>query len=465
MMSEENPVVLTILRHDNEDLNNNHAKNPLKNDGDTDGVFEKRSSIFSELYQSDSTIRILAILIRYFLIIITVSVLWENILDEKNFKRAKLVFYLPFRGLFPYGLGIFVFNHLWAIVQLILLRSIDKLWLFSLVQVLMITIYTVFPLFILLHINLGFVVRFFIAIEQVGHKPAKRNRYILKHSYNFQVRIAMKVWSLISETFSSDSPTLGQFFYFLFAPTLIFRKKYPMSPHRDWSSISCRIFQSIILIIPTTKLIDLLFSISIEIVSGVHPLISWQVLLFSSIGYAILVMLIWFYFFHAWSNLWADLLRFDDRKFYSMFWTSDSVSGLVVGFNRIVHLFIKFYIHKPIAKRSKNIFLGYFLVFFVSAIFHEYICIVGLASFLPVWLAPIIFTPILALLNINAFRVKFSNQNLFVGLVLFDFLYHPLLLFLEFAARDLCEVPETFAQNPMVKFLIPHILFCNIKVY
>lgn len=160
----------------------------------------------------------------------------------------------------------------------------------------------------------------------------------------------MKIWSLISETFSNDKPTLGHLFYFLFAPTLIFRKKYPMSPHRDWSAIFIRIFQSIILIVPTTKLIDLLFSIAIEITSGVQPLISWRVLLSSSIGYAILVMLIWFYFFHVWSNLWADLLRFDDRRFYSMFWTSNSVSRLVVGFNRIVHLFIKFYIHKPITK-------------------------------------------------------------------------------------------------------------------
>lgn len=83
----------------------------------------------------------------------------------------------------------------------------------------------------------------------------------------------------------------------------------------------------------------------------------------------------------------------------------------------------------------------------MSAIFHEYICIVGLAIFLPVWLTPIIFTPILALLNINAFRVEFSNQNLFLGLVVFDFLYHPLLLFLEFAARDLCEVPEMVSFN------------------
>lgn len=90
--------------------------------------------------------------------------------------------------------------------------------------------------------------------------------------------------------------------------------------------------------------------------------------------------LLFFYFtrpqvLHSWMNGFAELLMFSDRKFYGDWWNSTNFSVYYRTWNCVVHDWLYTYVYRDL---YENIFIGnrqvcQFLVFSLSAIFHEYI--------------------------------------------------------------------------------------------
>lgn len=67
---------------------------------------------------------------------------------------------------------------------------------------------------------------------------------------------------------------------------------------------------------------------------------------------SLVIPVMWFFHFHLWQNLWAELLRFADRQFYGPWWESRHNSSLLKDWNPLIHIFIKEYLAKPLSKVS-----------------------------------------------------------------------------------------------------------------
>uniref|UniRef100_A0A2K6GDD7 Sterol O-acyltransferase 1 n=1 Tax=Propithecus coquereli TaxID=379532 RepID=A0A2K6GDD7_PROCO len=171
----------------------------------------------------------------------------------------------------------------------------------------------------------------------------------------YLIRLIMKAHSFVRENVprvlnsakekssTVPVPTVNQYLYFLFAPTLIYRDSYP---------------------------------------SYLEGLL---ILLILFLGVLIL-FLTFFAFLHCWLNAFAEMLRFGDRMFYKDWWNSTSYSNYYRTWNVVVHDWLYYYAYKDFlwlfSKRFKS--AAMLAVFAVSAIVHEYALAVCLSFFYPV---------------------------------------------------------------------------------
>ncbi|XP_072763637.1 sterol O-acyltransferase 2-like, partial [Anoplolepis gracilipes] len=102
-------------------------------------------------------------------------------------------------------------------------------------------------------------------------------------------------------------------------------------------------------------------------------------LFFVSVNYLLL---------HAWMNAWAEMLRFADRLFYKDWWNFTSYRAYYRTWNVVVHDWLYTYVYKDMYEIlvPRNRSLAAFTVFFVSAVFHEYIFVFMFNFFYPVML-------------------------------------------------------------------------------
>ncbi|XP_012501981.1 PREDICTED: sterol O-acyltransferase 1 [Propithecus coquereli] len=191
--------------------------------------------------------------------------------------------------------------------------------------------------------------------EQGKIFTARRSLLEIFEFKNINIRLIMKAHSFVRENVprvlnsakekssTVPVPTVNQYLYFLFAPTLIYRDSYP---------------------------------------SYLEGLL---ILLILFLGVLIL-FLTFFAFLHCWLNAFAEMLRFGDRMFYKDWWNSTSYSNYYRTWNVVVHDWLYYYAYKDFlwlfSKRFKS--AAMLAVFAVSAIVHEYALAVCLSFFYPV---------------------------------------------------------------------------------
>lgn len=84
-------------------------------------------------------------------------------------------------------------------------------------------------------------------------------------------------------------------------------------------------------------------------------------------------LMVFFGVFHAWANLWAEITRFADRRFYSDWWNAGGLAEYWRKWNYPIHNWLVRHCYYPMVRRGINSDLARFLTFMVSAIAHEYI--------------------------------------------------------------------------------------------
>lgn len=90
--------------------------------------------------------------------------------------------------------------------------------------------------------------------------------------------------------------------------------------------------------------------------------------------------LIMFYcLFHSYLNLWAEITRFADRRFYSDWWNANNLSEYWRKWNQPIHNFLIRHVYFPFRRRKVSSEICMLITFTVSAIAHEYI-VVGVFS-------------------------------------------------------------------------------------
>ncbi|XP_015119000.1 sterol O-acyltransferase 1 [Diachasma alloeum] len=215
-----------------------------------------------------------------------------------------------------------------------------------------------------------------------------------------QMRMMMKIHAFVRSTSSRvishklhtegkkmNFPRFSKFLYFMFAPTLVYRDNYPSTKTIRWSFVISN-FRDVIYI---SFFIAFLYerfifptyrdwgrnSVSVR---GFAPKY------FNSVLPALGMYLCGFYcLLHAWSNAWAELLKFGDRLFYKDWWTATSLEIYFRKWNVIVHDWLYTYLYKDFYEIivPGNKYVASFMVFAISSIFHEYILSVSFRLFYP----------------------------------------------------------------------------------
>uniref|UniRef100_A0A667IGK2 O-acyltransferase n=1 Tax=Lynx canadensis TaxID=61383 RepID=A0A667IGK2_LYNCA len=225
--------------------------------------------------------------------------------------------------------------------------------------------------------------------------PASRSIVILE-----QIRFIMKAYSFVRENVPRvlnsakekskivPVPTVNQYLYFLFAPTLIYRDNYPRTPTVRWGYVAMQFLQVFGCLFYMYYIFERLCTPLFRNIKQ-EPFSARVLVLcvFNSILPGVLILFLMFFaFLHCWLNAFAEMLCFGDRMFYRDWWNSTSYSNYYRTWNVVVHDWLYYYAYKDFlwffTKRFK--WAAMLAVFAVSAVVHEYALAVCLNFFYPV---------------------------------------------------------------------------------
>uniref|UniRef100_A0A8R1DQ72 O-acyltransferase n=1 Tax=Caenorhabditis japonica TaxID=281687 RepID=A0A8R1DQ72_CAEJA len=179
--------------------------------------------------------------------------------------------------------------------------------------------------------------------------------------------------------------TIFNIYYFMAAPTLCYEFKFPRTPRIRKRFLIKRIVELIFLSFLIAALVQQWVVPTVR--NSMRPLseMEFSRCLERLLKLAIpnhLIWLIFFYtFFHSFLNLVAEILRFADREFYRDFWNAETIAYFWKSWNIPVHRFAVRHIYMPMTRNRFSKMNAFFVVFFVSAFFHEYLVSVPLKMF------------------------------------------------------------------------------------
>ncbi|KAM9761677.1 sterol O-acyltransferase 1 isoform 2-T2 [Menidia menidia] len=216
-----------------------------------------------------------------------------------------------------------------------------------------------------------------------------------------QVRLMMKAHSFVRENVpkvltwkkekSSPAPVVpqvSQYLYFLFAPTLVYRDRYPRNPVIRWSYVATKFLQVLgCLFYAYYVFVRLCIPQFRSISQQLFDLRAMVLCVFNSILPGVLILFLGFFaFLHCWLNAFAEMLRFGDRMFYKDWWNSTSFANYYRTWNVVVHDWLYYYVYRDFLWVSEKRFraAAMFFVFTLSAVVHEYILAVCFGFFYPV---------------------------------------------------------------------------------
>ena len=86
---------------------------------------------------------------------------------------------------------------------------------------------------------------------------------------------------------------------------------------------------------------------------------------------------------HLWHNIFAELTRFADRRFYSEWWESISLKEYYRKWNHLVQDWLFEYIYKPVYNHFQSSTIAIFVVIMISGVVHEIILALTLKFVFP----------------------------------------------------------------------------------
>ncbi|GAM19405.1 hypothetical protein SAMD00019534_025800 [Acytostelium subglobosum LB1] len=169
--------------------------------------------------------------------------------------------------------------------------------------------------------------------------------------------------------------SFGGVYWFMLVPTLVYQLSYPRSPRIRKSFLLRRMTEAVFLSALIFWMVEQYMVPLVE--NSVRPMeqndlvrIIERIMKLSLPN--LYVWLLGFYvFFHLYLNICAEITRFGDREFYRDWWNSTGLDYFWRTWNMPVHHWMVVLIYTPMRRRGWSRNWGYFMCFFVSAIFHE----------------------------------------------------------------------------------------------
>ncbi|VDM50747.1 unnamed protein product [Toxocara canis] len=179
--------------------------------------------------------------------------------------------------------------------------------------------------------------------------------------------------------------TLGNLYYFVFAPTLCYELRFPRSPGRRKAFMIKRTAElfmlSFIIVALSQQWVVPLLRNSVEPFSTMNISRCIERILKLAIPNHVIWLICFYTVFHSFLNLLAEILRFADRQFYLDFWNAETISYFWKTWNIPVHRWALRHVYMPMVRNGYSKMNASVVVFFISAFFHEYLVSVPLHMF------------------------------------------------------------------------------------
>ncbi|CDF41223.1 unnamed protein product [Chondrus crispus] len=131
----------------------------------------------------------------------------------------------------------------------------------------------------------------------------------------------------------------------------------------------------------------------------------------------IMWLLFFWGFFHCGLNVIAELTRFADREFYREWWNSTTLNHFWRTWNVLVHEWCVRHLYIESRRHNVKPSTAAFGTFFMSAVLHEYVCMIGFRMLRPyMFLRMMLQVPLMKLSNSWAGTRK---GNMLMWLMLF----------------------------------------------
>ncbi|CAF3239898.1 unnamed protein product [Rotaria socialis] len=441
-------------------------------------TFIPRNSILTDLFET-SHIRGIRNMFAAMLLILVIQVTVNDLVEHG---RIKLDFQLIFECFNKLHIALFI----WLIMQLCTavvvfmgfyywasrrilycdsvkrLRIYDTIWLF--IYMFYIVLFLVLPCREIVKHQLAIASSFIVLLEQL-RQLMKTHSFVRENIENIRAQC-----HLISEAKTNDNtnrvelscPDFSHYLYFLFAPTLIYRDKYPRNAVIHWDYV-LQMFGQVIAAIFYVYYVVVRFCIPTfaNLNQNQITLSIFTSVLFNSIMPGSLFLLLGFYgFLHCWLNAFAEMLRFADRMFYKDWWNSTSFAAYYRTWNIVVHDWLYAYIYKEVFALigETNRVIPAIAVVLLSATFHEYVMIFALGFFYPVMFV------LFAIVGMCFFFFLPRNKGVLYNILVWAFLLigvglQSCFYFMEAYARKSCPPNDTFWDK-----LVPRSIVCRVSL-
>jgi len=183
--------------------------------------------------------------------------------------------------------------------------------------------------------------------------------------------------------------SLGQLYYFVGAPTLVFSVAYPRSERVRKKWVVRRVVEFI-------GIWGAIYFIGVQYISPglrntLRPLEMreplWDAIFVAEglLKIAVPNFIVWilgFYsIFHLYLNILAELMRFGDREFYRDWWNSTTVGFFWRTWNLPVHTWMVAHVYLPLTHRRWSKRSASLVIFLLSAVLHELIVSIPFRNF------------------------------------------------------------------------------------
>eukprot|EP01038_Epipyxis_sp_PR26KG_P005339 gene5339-7409_t len=169
--------------------------------------------------------------------------------------------------------------------------------------------------------------------------------------------------------------TLFNLGYFLIAPTLCYQLNYPRSPTIRWRYVMLIIirlvFVGFLIIFSFEQYIRPTLKTAVTPMKEKDIVLIFERLLKLSIPNTYVWLLGFYFYFHLWLNLLAELTRFGDRQFYKDWWNARTIDRYWRTWNLPVHHWIIRHLYYPLTRAGLSRIVATFIAFAFSAVMHE----------------------------------------------------------------------------------------------
>lgn len=171
--------------------------------------------------------------------------------------------------------------------------------------------------------------------------------------------------------------TFTNLLYFCVVPTLCYQLNYPRSHSIRWKYVGTILLRMLavtgLILFTVEQDIKPTLELSLQAMSTLNVIEILERLVKLSIPNTYVWLLGFYFYFHLWLNLIAELTRFGDRLFYKDWWNSRTIEEYWRNWNIPVHNWMVRHLYHPLIRLKVSKRIATFACFLLSAILHELI--------------------------------------------------------------------------------------------